>query len=228
MVAVLIAALTQSPQYDILVRGGRVLDGTGNPWVRADVAVRNGRIVAIGRLDPGGAARIVDATGKLVAPGFIDMNSHADDGASSAGGLRDPDPKRRAALNLVTQGVTTVVVNQDGRSPWPIRDQRSSLERQGIGPNAALMVGHGTVRLHVMGRDYRRGRDPADRAGPGPGRRGLGRPVSVHDQRQRRRNRAHSGLGVGSSIVGKWEGGRGKRRKRALEPFQPPSPRVRG
>ena len=142
--------------FDILIAGGRVLDGTGNPAFYADVGIRGGRIAAMRRMAGARAGRVVDARGKFVAPGFIDIHSHADDGASASGGFRDPDAKRRAAPNLVMQGVTTVVVNHDGRSPLPIRDQRASLEKNGIGPNALLMVGHGTVRGQVMGRDVRR------------------------------------------------------------------------
>ena len=144
--------------YDLLIRGGRILDGTGNPWFRADVAVRNGRIVAVGLLEGATATRIVDATNRYVAPGFIDIHSHADDGSAQIGGatIRTNEPRRKAAPNVVSQGVTTVVVNQDGRSPWPIVDQRARLERQGVGPNVMLMVGHGTVRRIVMGDDFER------------------------------------------------------------------------
>ena len=144
--------------FDLLVRGGRILDGTGNPWFRADIGVRDGRIVAIGMLDEATAERIVDATGRYVSPGFIDIHSHADDGNARVGGptIRTDEIERKAAPNIVSQGVTTVVVNQDGRSPWPIRDQRAVLERQGIGPNVMMMVGHGTVRRRVMGDDVRR------------------------------------------------------------------------
>jgi N-acyl-D-amino-acid deacylase len=139
--------------YDLLIRNGRVLDGTGNPWFPADVAVKDGRIVAVGELGAAPATTVIDATGKYVTPGFIDIHSHADDGSSPRGGLRDPDPARRAAPNLVSQGITTVVVNHDGRSPWPIADQRALLETQGIGVNAMLLVGHGTIRRRVMGAD---------------------------------------------------------------------------
>lgn len=142
--------------YDLLIRNARVLDGTGNPWFPADVAVRDGRIAAVGRLDGARAARVIDAAGKYLAPGFIDIHSHADDGSREEGGLRDPNPEIRAAPNLVSQGITTVVVNQDGRSPWPIAAQRAALEAHGIGPNAMLLVGHGTVRRRAMGDDVRR------------------------------------------------------------------------
>jgi N-acyl-D-amino-acid deacylase len=143
-------------RYDVLITNGRVLDGTGNPWFPADIAVAGGRIVAVGTLTGARAANVIDATGKYVAPGFIDIHSHADDGSGPRGGFRDPDPVRRSAPNLVSQGITTVVVNQDGRSPWPVGDQKALLEKNGIGPNAMLLVGHGTVRRRVMGDDTRR------------------------------------------------------------------------
>jgi N-acyl-D-amino-acid deacylase len=150
-------AARQTPQpYDLLIRNGRVFDGSGNPWLPADVAIQGGRVAAMGRLDGAQAARVIDATGKYVSPGFIDIHSHADDGSSPSGGLRDAARERRAAPNLVSQGITTVVVNQDGRSPWPVTDQRALLEKHGIGVNAMLLVGHGTVRRRVMGEDVRR------------------------------------------------------------------------
>lgn len=158
VIALLATGLAAQPaqRYDLLIRGGRVLDGTGNPWFPADIAVQGGRIVAVGELPNAQAARVIDATGKYVTPGFIDIHSHADDGSGPRGGFRDPDPIRRSAPNLVSQGITTVVVNQDGRSVWPIADQRAQLEKNGIGPNAMLLVGHGTVRRRVMGEDVRR------------------------------------------------------------------------
>ena len=151
-------AAQDTSTFDLLVRGGRVLDGTGNPWFRADIGVRDGRIVAIGTLEGATAARTIDATGRYVSPGFIDIHSHADDGNAQIGGstIRTDQLERKAAPNVVSQGVTTVVVNHDGRSPWPIRDQRALIERQGVGPNVMMMVGHGTVRRRVMGDDFRR------------------------------------------------------------------------
>jgi N-acyl-D-amino-acid deacylase len=160
----LLVSTTAQPaaRYDLIIRNARVLDGTGNPWFPADIAVQAGRIAAVGALPNAQAARVIDAAGKYVAPGFIDIHSHADDGSGPRGGFRDPDPMRRAAPNLVSQGITTVVVNQDGRSPWPVADQRAQLEKTGIGPNAMLLVGHGTVRRRVMGDDVRRPAKPEE------------------------------------------------------------------
>jgi N-acyl-D-amino-acid deacylase len=156
VIAAALGAQPSAPAYDLVIRNGRILDGTGNPWFPADVAVKDGRIAAVGRLANAQATTVVDAAGKYVAPGFIDIHSHADDGSSPNGGLRDQNRARRAAPNLVSQGITTVVVNHDGRSPWPIAEQRSLLETHGIGVNAMLMVGHGTVRRRVMGDDVKR------------------------------------------------------------------------
>ena len=144
--------------FDVLIEGGHVIDGTGNPWFQADVGIRDGRIVAVGRLAGATADQSIDATGKIVAPGFIDSHSHADDGGAREGGatIRTDSLRRKAMPNIVAQGVTTVVVNHDGRSPWPIAEQRDALVRQGIGANVALMVGHGVVRRRVRGDDVER------------------------------------------------------------------------
>ena len=137
---------SQAPAYDLIIRGGQVIDGTGNPWFYADVAVKDGHIVAVGSLGAAKATRVIDAAGKIVTPGFIDMHSHA------AGGLATME--LRHSPNMVAQGITLSVVNQDGRSPrWPIRDQKALYEKQGIGTNTALMVGHATVRTRVMGNE---------------------------------------------------------------------------
>ena len=137
-------ARSQAPTYDLIIRGGQVIDGSGNPWFYADVAVKDGRIAAVGAVGNATATRIINATGLIVTPGFIDMHSHADSGLSQMDLRHSP--------NMVAQGITLSVVNQDGRSPrWPIRDQKALYEKQGIGTNAVLLVGHGTVRTRIMG-----------------------------------------------------------------------------
>ena len=123
---------------------------------QADVGIRGDRIAAVGDLSDASADRVVELGGRTIVPGFIDIHSHADEGLGARGDEGSEGARRRAAPNLVSQGVTTVVVNQDGRSPWPIADQRARYESQGVGPNVALMIGHGTVRGLAMGDDFRR------------------------------------------------------------------------
>jgi N-acyl-D-amino-acid deacylase len=143
--------------YDLLIINGRVMDGTGNPWFRADVGVKGNEIVKVGRIDSRNAKKIIDARGKIVAPGFIDIHSHGDDGAfGNRSGIRADDPMLKAAHNMVMQGVTTLVVNHDGRSPRSIPAQRKELEEEGVGPNVALMIGHNTIRRLAMSPDYQR------------------------------------------------------------------------
>jgi N-acyl-D-amino-acid deacylase len=139
----------QGQSYDLLITGGRVLDGTGNPWFPADVAVKDGKIAAIGKLTGAAAKRVIDAQGYYVTPGFIDIHSHADEGLGST--------RTNTSPNKITQGVTTEVVNQDGRSPtWPLSKQRELYEKQGVGVNVILMVGHGTIRAAAMKNDFQR------------------------------------------------------------------------
>ncbi len=132
----------QSPSpFDLLIRNGRVLDGTGNPWQAVDLGVRDGRIVAMGRLGEAAAARVIDATGLTVTPGFIDVHSHAS--AGLAGSLKDARP-------LLAQGITTVVLNPDGGGPVDLKSQRAGFEQRGVGVNVALYVSHGSIRRDVL------------------------------------------------------------------------------
>lgn len=130
--------------FDVLITGGRVVDGSGNPWFYADVGIRGQEIAAVGRLTGATAARTIDATGKVVTPGFIDIHIHGE------GGLGHSNERMRAAPNMVAQGATTLVVNQCGRSPWPIAGQRETLDERGIGTNAILLIGHGEIRNRAM------------------------------------------------------------------------------
>ena len=132
------------------------MDGTGNPAFPADVAIRDGKIVAVGRIGSTTAPKTIDATGKLIVPGFVDLHSHA------ASGLASDEAQRRSAPNLVTQGITTVVLNSDGGGPWPLGEQRATLSRLGIGLNAVLMVGHNAIRRRALGDDYKRTATPEE------------------------------------------------------------------
>ncbi len=132
---------------DLILRNGRILDGAGNPWFRGDVAIRGERIVAVGDLGDLEAVRELDVSGLYVAPGFIDVHSHA------GGGLATPELSH--ARPLLAQGVTTVVVNPDGGGPVDLAAQRGALEADGLGVNVAQMVPHGSVRRAVMGTEDR-------------------------------------------------------------------------
>jgi N-acyl-D-amino-acid deacylase len=139
-----------SPQFDTIIRNGEVIDGTGRERFRADVAIRADRVVQIGNLADSTADRVIDATCRLIAPGFIDLHSHAEKG------LVAEDPARRSAPNLITQGITTVVVNQDGGGPLDLVAQRQAMRQLGTGLNVVQVLGHGTIRRAVMGDDHRR------------------------------------------------------------------------
>ena len=132
--------------YDIVLVGGTVIDGTGSAGFRADVAIRGDRIVAISRngVERAGAERVIDVTGKVIAPGFIDIHSHLNPL------LRLPEGESKAR-----QGVTTVLGGPDGTSPWPIGTYLDSAATLGIGINVAMLVGHNTIRRTVMGMENR-------------------------------------------------------------------------
>ena len=133
----------EAQPLDVIIRNGRVLDGTGNPYVYADVGIRGDEIVELGDLSGRTAARVVDATGQYVTPGFIALHEHIDSGILDGYGR---------VTNYTTQGFTTAVINADGwRHIWPLGAQRDSLEKLGHALNLVQMVGHGAVREMVMG-----------------------------------------------------------------------------
>ena len=168
---------------DVLVQGGKVIDGTGAPWFRADVAIQDGKIAAVerrptteqvdGQLEGAAAATVLDATGCFIAPGFIDPHTHSD----------LPLLVNPPAESQVRQGVTTVVIGNCGSAPAPVgplngaflnrrigeraagqglrRDWRTfgeycdRMRRQGVAVNVAPLAGHATLRGEVMGMESR-------------------------------------------------------------------------
>lgn len=156
---------TASDVYDLILRKGLVVDGTGNPWFRADVGIKDGKIVKIGDLASADSSRAIDAGGLVVCPGFVDIHTHSDMGL-----LANP-----RANNYVMQGVTTQGIGNCGFSAAPVGDESeglledaglasevevnwrtfseylSRLELQGVATNVAALVGHGAVREAVFG-----------------------------------------------------------------------------
>jgi len=133
-----------------LVANARLIDGTGAPARAASVRVVDGRIAEVGSLRPAAGERVVDAGGLVLAPGFIDPHNHSTDGL-----LTEPD-----AASQISQGITTLVVGQDGSSPWPIKDYLDRLRASPPTVNVLTAVGHATVRQVVMGEDYKRAARP--------------------------------------------------------------------
>jgi len=157
----------------LVIKNGTIVDGTGRSGFRADVRIRNEKIVEISRSVVTTGSTVIDARGLVVAPGFIDMHSHDDWGV-----LYDPVNK-----HSLQQGVTTVICGQCGSTPFPVDERAKSyleaqvisqgsekieiswysmeeylnfLERRGIGTNFAFLVGHGTIRIAVMGMERRK------------------------------------------------------------------------
>jgi dihydroorotase/N-acyl-D-amino-acid deacylase len=130
-----------APPFDVVIAGGRLVDGTGAPWFLADVGIRGDRIAAIGQLANAPAAARIDARGFVVAPGFIDPHVHA----------RERLFDLPNAEGYLLQGLTTVVDGNDGSSPLPVAAWFDKVAAAGVSPNVALFVGHGTVREAVMG-----------------------------------------------------------------------------
>ncbi len=136
------------PALDLLLLNARVVDGTGDAAYMADVGIRNGRIAAIGGLQGANASDRIDLDGLVLAPGFIDTHNHADQGIV--------DPALRTNKGFITQGVTTTIFGVDGAySLDQVQQMREIFNRQGIGTNYMFYIGHGGVRLAVMGTEKR-------------------------------------------------------------------------
>lgn len=135
----------QPSAVKILLKGGLVIDGTGKRGAVEDVRIEGGRIVAIGHLAPLPTERVVDATGLVVAPGFLDAHSHADGGI-----FANP-----TADTQIRQGITTAIVGQDGGSHLPLSEWFKKIKENPIAMNMASFAGHGTIRQQVVGTDDR-------------------------------------------------------------------------
>ena len=133
--------LSAQPNVDILIKNGRILDGTGNSWRYGDVALKDGKIFKIGNLTNIHALKIIDAQGRIVSPGFIDVHTHIEGDE-----LRTP-----SADNFVHDGVTTVITGNCGASNTDIKKYLQRIDSAKLSINVATLVGHNDVRKAVMG-----------------------------------------------------------------------------
>ena len=140
----LAAGSAQPQSFDIIIRNGTVIDGSGNPRFDADVGIRNGFIAAVGDLGQATATTQIDARGLFVAPGFINIHSHA-----SADALP-------TAVNMLTQGVTTEIVNADGSGPLDLAQQLHALATPGLAVNIGGYIGFNAAWMAVVGNADRR------------------------------------------------------------------------
>ncbi|MEW4490735.1 serine hydrolase [Thalassoglobus sp. JC818] len=147
------------PLYELAILNGRVVDGTGSPWFKADLGIVDGKIVKVGKISPESADEVIDADGLIVAPGFVDMM-----GQTATPMLRDPD----SAINLLTQGITTINAGEGG-SAAPVSEAEAAslgwqnmmeyfqmLDMRGLPVNVVQTIGHTQVRVLVMGEADRR------------------------------------------------------------------------
>ena len=155
VVIVLIAALALPTQhstsitateksFDVVITNARIVDGTGNPWFRSDIAIKNGVITRIGRVDLNEAAKVIDAKDQIVAPGFIDVHAHVEGIYNNPG-----------ADNFVRMGVTSLVTGNCGGSSVEVGKFLGRIKETPLAVNLATLIGHNSVRSQVMGTDNR-------------------------------------------------------------------------
>ena len=135
-----------------ILTGAQIADGTGGPLRRADLRVVGDTITEIGEVRRRPEDLIRDASGLVLAPGFIDAHNHSTEGLDT-----DPD-----AVTQVSQGITTMLLGQDGSSPFPVRDYLTRRRDKPVAVNVAVLAGHATIRRRVMGDDFRRTATPAE------------------------------------------------------------------
>jgi len=144
LAALFLANQLSAETFDVIIRHGRIVDGSGNPTYFADVGIKHGRIAAIGKLT-GKAKTEIDATTLIVAPGFIDVHTHADEIA-----------QHPLAENFLRMGVTTLVVGNCGGSTTNVGKFFREIERRKVSPNIATLIGHNTVRERATGGSFDR------------------------------------------------------------------------
>lgn len=141
LLLLIISQSALSQQADILIKNGRIVDGTGNSWYNADVAISNGKIIYIGKSKNIIAVKTIDAKGLIIAPGFIDVHTH----------IEGEESKNPTANNFILDGVTTVVTGNCGSSAEDVQKYFRYLDSLKLSINVATLIGHNTVRREVMG-----------------------------------------------------------------------------
>ena len=129
------------PRADILIKNGKIIDGTGNSWFYSDIAIRKGKIIAIGNLGKIKSKKVIDAQRHIVAPGFIDVHTH----------IEGDEKKTPTADNFILDGVTTVITGNCGSSNLDLKNYFRMLDSLKLSVNVATFIGHNSVRTAVLG-----------------------------------------------------------------------------
>jgi len=137
-------AQSMDDQFDLVITNGRIVDGTGNPWFKGSVAIKNGRIAKVGFFDTSRARTTIDAKNQIVAPGFIDVHTHVED-------IYD----NPSAENFIRMGVTSLITGNCGGSELDVKAFLGRMKVKPIAVNMGTLVGHNTVRSKAMGLDDR-------------------------------------------------------------------------
>lgn len=137
----IVCCAVQAQTYDLIILNGKVVDGSGNPWYYADVAIQNGKVVRVGNLKDANSKKVIDVTGLIVAPGFIDVHAHIEGGEMTT----------PTADNFIHDGVTSVVTGNCGGSNLNISEYFKRIDSVKTSINIATLIGHNTVRRAAMG-----------------------------------------------------------------------------
>ncbi|HRH40580.1 MAG TPA: D-aminoacylase [Pyrinomonadaceae bacterium] len=148
---ILLAAILTFGQNSIVIKNATIIDGSGKTAFRGDVQIKGDKITKIGNIKPKKDDVVIDAGGKILAPGFIDIHNHSESGLLKEG----------TATNQISQGITTILVGPDGGSPFPIADYLNKLQGK-ISPNVGAFIGHATLREEVMNNSYARQTTPEE------------------------------------------------------------------
>ena len=146
----LIECVFSERSYDIIIKGGLIVDGSGNPWFKGDIGIKNKIIQKIGQLEGSKAKKTIKAQGLIVCPGFIDIHTHCDRNIVEV----------PTVDNYILQGVTSVIGGNCGGHPYPLKEFFKEIKKKGMSPNFGCLVGHNTIREEVM--EYKMGAPSAE------------------------------------------------------------------
>lgn len=145
LIFLFISFITKAQQVDVLIKNGKIIDGSGNSWFYADVAIKDGKIFKVAKNLNFTSAKTIDASGLIVSPGFIDVHTH----------LEDDEKRNPLATNFILDGVTTCITGNCGSSNINMQQYFSFIDSLQLSINVAALIGHNDVRKKVMGRAMR-------------------------------------------------------------------------